>query len=325
MTHKVVAWIPSGTRADPSARLRAFEIADALGSTCGVVNLFPPLKPEIPPGTVVLQKVCSKEALDFGASMQSQGSRIVYDVCDPVWMQEDVNRRRSWFPDDAIRIADMVTVPTPAMEAAVQKRYGDLNCMVIPDSVDLNSPELRFPRKHRDVSSLTVGWFGTAGNIACLRMILPALQAAHQESRLVLRIISAPIDGMIAALPGIPVDFRQWTLEDSSLLLKECDVVVMPVPLNEWTATKSSNRLQLSLALGIPPVISPLSSYMELLEGDEGSAMVARTGNDWLRHLRSLRVTTLRQTLADRGRVLVEKKCQLSTFIGRWAIALQVA
>ncbi|MBI3986128.1 MAG: hypothetical protein HY343_04375 [Lentisphaerae bacterium] len=317
-----LVWVTNGDRTNPAARLRGFEVADALKRTHGVDSLFAPFVLKAPPAALVFQKVCDERAVLLARQMKATPCRVLYDLCDPIWMQVDENRQRGWRVDEMIAAVHHVIVPTSGMADAVRRRYPTVSVVRIPDALDLRQPELRPRSVHANAGVLRVGWIGTALNMEHLSMAAPALQALHQEQPLVLRLITAPHQGMIPALPGFPVEFIPWEPGAWAERLRECDIAAIPMPVTEWTRTKSPNRLQLCLALGVPAVVSPLPAYLELLSGHDAVAFVAATPDEWPVQLRRLLDPGVRNAVALEGRRVIQAHYSLEQTLGLWFKAL---
>ncbi|HBA83584.1 MAG TPA: hypothetical protein DCZ95_05765 [Verrucomicrobia bacterium] len=320
--NNTLVWIPQGDRANPSSRLRVFEVADALAKKYSVLNVFPPAQITAPPEALVVQKVCTQEAISLVRQFKTSQCKCFYDLCDPIWMQDDVNRQRGWDVDGMIRAVHEVIVPTAGMQQAVARKYPQVQVRMIPDAVDLNDPALASVKAHSKKDFLRIGWIGTALNMEHLPIILGPLQKLNRTQPLILRLVTASYQKMIPALPGIPVEFFPWSLENYARDLLECDVILIPMPVNEWTAAKSANRLQLCWALGLPAIFSPLPSYMEMADAHRDLAFVATSDEEWLGQLIKLMDPDLRNHIGHQAREVVAREYSLEGRLPLWADAL---
>jgi glycosyltransferase involved in cell wall biosynthesis len=319
---RTIAWIPCGDRNNPGSRLRVFDVADALEKRHTVTSVLPPFQLTERPDCVVLQKACDRNALAFLEQVKSAGSRCLYDLCDPIWLQQDINRQRGWDVDKAIGLADEVITPTVTMSSEIKLRYPHAKCRCIPDAVDMNAPQFRLAKGHAENTLLRIGWIGTALNMEHLHMVAGALRELNRSRPLVFRLITAAHQGMIPALPDIPVEFVPWTIDGYAGRVAECDVMVIPMPLNDWTRGKSANRLQLCLALGVPAVVSPLPSFLELLDGHGELAYVARSGDEWMERLSTLLHPNLRNRVGAVGRAFIRAEHSMERRIESWEAVL---
>jgi len=314
-----VVWITAGDRVNPSSRLRAYDVAAALRRQFGVISHFPPFHLAACPDALVLQKECGAPALQLARRVRAAGGRVLFDVCDPLWLQAAVNRERGWDVDAAMSLADEVIVPTPAMRRAVAAAYPAAECRVIADAVTITSP---VPKAHVARVPFCVGWFGTFFNLPHLESVIPALEQLGARHPVRLRIIGPPPRGPLPGAGRVPVEFVPWTLETYEAALLGCDTVVLPMPLDAWNFTKSPNRLQLCLGLGLPAVISPVPAWVDLLRDCPELAFVATEPADWLAHLERLTDARLRARLGAAGARWIAAEHTMERRAGEWWMAL---
>ena len=315
---KTVAWIPLGHLTTASSRLRVYQVADLLHRHYGVVSLFPGAPMSRPPDVLVAQ-IYSPEVVTLAAQLKRVGCHTLLDVCDNVWDTCSPNFRQQWNIEQALRIFDGVLATTPTLAERLRARFPWVRCHVVPDSIDMREIVLP-PKRHSPLDgTLRIVWFGTEINLIHVRAILPALQRLHREQPLRLHVISK---AQLYELPGIPVEFVKWGLDTFHRDLQVCDVVILPMPLNESTDVKSPNRLQLCMALGLPAVVSPLPSYVELLGRHPEVAFIADGVEEWYRQLHRLLDPGLRNTVAVRAREIIEAEYTLEQHAEQWRDAL---
>ena len=237
-------------------------------------------------------------------------------------LQEEVNRQRGWDVEKAIGLADEVPTPTSVMFSEIVRRHPKAQCRCIPDAVEMNAPQFKEARKPVDYPLLRIGWIGPALNMEHLHLAAGALRKLNRSRPLVFRLITAAHQGMIPALPDIPVEFVPWTINGYAGRIAECDIMVIPMPVNEWTRGKSPNRLELCLALGVPAVVSPLPSFLELLDGHGEIAFVAGSEQEWLEYLMILLDPDLRNKVGGVGHELIQRKHSMDRWIRTWEMAL---
>ena len=319
---KTIVWIPCGGRGEPSSRLRVYEVADALERRYAVKNVFPPFQISSYPHAVVAQKICDRRLFPTLKQMKQNHCRCLYDICDPIWMQEEVNKQRNWDVNEMVALADEIIAPTTSMEKALKARYPSCRCRVIADSINTAAMEFQAPKKHVKKETLVVGWIGTALNMEHLSMVAEPLKQLNKLHPLKFRLITASHNGMIRALPEVPVEFIPWTIENHLQHLAECDIMVIPMPITDWTVTKSPNRLQLCWALGIPAVFSPIPSYIELAAGHERLARIARNHEEWVNHLTTLLQPEERNSIGAEAHSLIIKEHSLKARLPLWSDAI---
>ena len=294
-----------GGRSEPSSRLRAFEVAEVLKARYGITSAFPPFEFAAKPKTIVLQKKCDSLALALASRLKNDGCRVVYDLCDPIWMQPELKSLRGWDVDRAIELAHLVVVPSKTLREALLERYPNTSCAVIEDAVNLADFDHISPIRSSN-QLLRIGFIGTALNMVHLAEVAPALEYLSKKMRLVLRVISAA--GM--DMPKMPVetDFVEWRLDSFARDLAECDIAVLPMRINNWNCCKSPNRLQLCFALGIPTIFSPIPSWLELTESYKSLQCCAISADDWKLEFETLLDPSIRRDMGKLSRSLVALK-----------------
>jgi glycosyltransferase involved in cell wall biosynthesis len=123
----------------------------------------------------------------------------------------------------------------------------------------------------------TIGWIGTAGNLAYLAAIAPALAD-------VLRRFPATTIAVCSDRPpdlaGLPVHYVPWSSTIEADFLGSITVGVMPLADGPWERGKCSLKMLQYMAAGRPCVVSPVGMNKELLaEGEFGLA--ASTSDEW--------------------------------------------
>jgi len=99
-----------------------------------------------------------------------------------------------------------------------------------------------------------------------------------------------------------------WRAESEAEDLRPIDVGLMPLPDDEWSRGKCGMKALQYMALGIPPVVSPVGANVEIVrDGVEG--FHARGADEWReRLLRLLRDGELREQMGRRARARVEER-----------------
>lgn len=83
-------------------------------------------------------------------------------------------------------------------------------------------------------------------------------------------------------------ELYEWDAADMPLLVRECDVAVIPIPMNKPLGVgKSENKLILLWRLGMPTVTSATPSYVRTMR-TAGINMTCDAEEDWRRKLTSL-------------------------------------
>ena len=197
--------------------------------------------------------------------LKTEGKRTVFHVCDNYFGYEE--------RDHYIRMikeADIVVTPTTQMAAVIRNETGK-EATVIPDSYEFPLADPEF----RGLSSrLRVLWFGHQFNLRHLKTILPLPDFC--ELRICTLFENNTPPPSVAKYPYIP-----WSHQALIQELKDCDCVIVPFDLNEeYSLTKSANRLVESVRRGRFVIASPIPSYQEFNEMYIGDI---HEGLNWLK------------------------------------------
>jgi glycosyltransferase involved in cell wall biosynthesis len=65
---------------------------------------------------------------------------------------------------------------------------------------------------------------------------------------------------------------HQWSESTVHQNILNCDIAFLPIPSGDWFVGKSSNRLAMMMALGMPTIASPIPSYSEI--GENGRNVI---------------------------------------------------
>ena len=192
------------------------------------------------------------------------GAKTVYDLCDNKFGEQTEY-------EPCCRLADIVSVNSIQMGISVKEHTG-LDAVVMPDPYErpwldpVFSPE----------EELKLLWFGSQASFKffplaevwqrleteignyCYTMI------SSKTERLLSKMTLRQDKGMLSGVNFSKLDLQPWTWELQGELLKNCDIVLMPVQTdNTRTDTKSANRVIDSLISGRFVITSPLASYKE--------------------------------------------------------------
>lgn len=223
---------------------------------------------------------------------------IIYQLDDPLYVpyRSQFNSYLSYLKffgkiKHICRLANVVIVnSTPIREFASQ--YNN-NVWQIPSLVDTSrytpvaKPDSREP--------VCVGWSGSPSTAVNLSVVAEPLRQlkARVDHRLFF-IGSTDID-----LPGIDFTAKPWEARTEVEDLQRLDIGLVPLPVNEWNQRKFFMKIAQYMALGIPPVSTPMGSALEDI--DHGvNGFLAATDDQWVDHLETLvRDHALRRTMSE--------------------------
>lgn len=249
-----------------------------------------PLGPDV--RAVVVQR--QSEPLNFIAIQQARlrGVRVIIDLDDDLWSLPDYHptqqKIRIMLPwvDRCLGVADLITVSTPALARAVERRgFGPVR--VIENAIDLDLFGRAAPVELRE--KVVIGWPASAyhqkdGHLA-LEALVPLLRAlphVHCEftGELPAAIRGAITEGWldparIAHTPGISMaEYPAW------LSRRDWDLMVAPLVDNDFNRSKSFLKFLEAGALKIPCLASDVEEYRRFCT-DGLEWLLCRTLYDW--------------------------------------------
>lgn len=297
------------------------EIRTRIGPDGNVNNVAIPKGVE----TIVLQRVTDRHVLQAIPFFQKSGIKIVHDLDDDLSqvhannMAHQSNRRK--FTDntwqvmaEVCRVADVVTVTTPALAA----RYR-------PDAVILPNylPPHYFGRDRHDPDDL-------ASNL-----MWPAIVGTHpndlhevgRELRRVVRETGVHLQavgneaamGVYERITDVgpaerlePVAIGEWPR-----MLAGIGVAFVPLADTPFSAAKSWLKVMELSACGVPWVASPRADYVRFHEAT-GVGLLAEKPKEWGRQLRRLITDpVLRKEQSELGRAAAESY-RIRDHAGKW-------
>ena len=254
----------------------------------------------------------------FARRQRRPGVPLVFDFDDALYLpppsasQDEGTRgrfRRNFLA--TVVAADLVLCGNP--ELASQVPNG--RTAILPTPVDC---ELFRPEAMKPAADPVVGWVGHADNLPFLEALADPLREVarrHPNFRLVVAADRPP------KIDGVPVEFRPWNLEDEVRCFDEIRVGLMPLEDTPWTRAKCAFKALQYMALGIPPVVSPVGMNREIVvDGDNG--FVAVHPEEWVRSIDALLTdNAMAHRLAGAARKTVESEFSL-TLTSRRLVAM---
>lgn len=121
-------------------------------------------------------------------------------------------------------------------------------------------------------SALRLLWFGHGGNLGSIVDLLPELHRLVARHALELTLVTSPQSGVEQLCaefnedyaPVCTLRFSPWSVDTTWQALRECDLVIIPVRMNDSSKlVKSPNRLIEAVWAGRFVVANPIPSYQE--------------------------------------------------------------
>lgn len=351
---RVLALVPYPTERAPGQRYRIEQWAPLLRDE-GIEVVFSPFLS--PRGMDVLYSrghawIKLRETVKGYLRRSAQAARpAAHDVAyvyreatllGPAWIEQFVSRRRPlvYDFDDAIhlpaasganawtlalkppgkaaaicRLARHVTVGNEALAAFAAPLSRAVT--VIPSTIDTTAYTVR-PRP--DNPRPVVGWTGSPTTLPHLRALLPALVALRRQVDYELRVVGGGV-----VLPGVDMVSVAWCAKTEVEDLRTLDVGLMPLPDDEWSRGKCGMKALQYMALGIPPVVSPVGVNATMVR-DGVNGFHARTDAEWVEKVACLlRSPDLRRRLGAEARRTVEETYSARVQAPRMARVLRQA
>jgi L-malate glycosyltransferase len=170
------------------------------------------------------------------------------------------------------RIASAVLANSPHhVEFA---RQHNANVWEIPSVVDADLYTGWQPRPQDGPAR--VGWSGSPSTVPNLQLIRGPLDRVAQRDDVALRFIGADDVG----LDGIPHHAQAWSAGTEVPDLRMLDVGLAPLPETPWTKRKFILKLVQYMALGIPPIATPLGANPAVID-DSVTGFLADGDQAW--------------------------------------------
>jgi glycosyltransferase involved in cell wall biosynthesis len=181
---------------------------------------------------------------------------------------------------------------------AYARRYNE-RVTVVPTTIDT---EAYRPLPVRTQGLPVVGWTGSYSTARYLELIRPALERLRERTAFRMVVVGAA--GFSAR--GVEIEHRPWRSATEVQDLSDFDIGVMPLADTDWERGKCALKALQYMALGVPPVVSPVGVNVDVVqEGRTGC--FARSSGEWEEALRTLiESPELRKRLGAAARARVE-------------------
>jgi glycosyltransferase involved in cell wall biosynthesis len=196
-----------------------------------------------------------------------QGKPLIYLLDDPLYIpyRSPSNGWLSYLKffgkvKTLCRLSAVVVANSPSHVAFARKH--NPNVWEIPSVVDAEVYTGWMPHADRENGRVCVGWSGSPSTIGNLQVICRPLEDLSERGDVELLLIGARDFG----LPGVPHTGVEWRAESEVDDLRRLEVGLVPVPHTPWTPHKFYLKLIQYMALGIPPVATPLGSNPVVIE-----------------------------------------------------------
>lgn len=239
-----------------------------------------------------------------------RGTPFVLDYDDAVFHNYDKHRNplvRFFYGRrlDGLMVKAALVIAGNSYLAQRAQQAGARRVEIIPTVIDLN----RYPLTSRSKASAfdnlpRIVWIGSPATVHYLDLLADALRVLAKRQPFVLRVIG----GGRFDMPGVPIEFVQWTESSEVENIACCDVGIMPLKDSLWERGKCGYKLIQYMACSLPVVASPIGVNTEIVQHG-GNGYLANTTAEWVDALEALLSdSTLRSRMGKEGRQRVEAK-----------------
>jgi glycosyltransferase involved in cell wall biosynthesis len=231
---------------------------------------------------LIIVKQVEPHLMELVAAANERNRPVFLDLCDDLLHERHPRNlggvHRMVFNGIAPLLAGVVT-PTSTMAQRVRGYAGsvELPIHVIPDIAETEDlfyktaefvtrkPQARpaAPSSRSNKQRKSVVWFGTSGGVhsnfglASLLPAMPALRAVNGQIPIELVLVSnkeATVDAVIRPFE-VPTRYEPWSPETVYAELSRADAALLTTGDDDFSVTKSANRLLQSLSAGVPVVM----------------------------------------------------------------------
>ena len=212
--------------------------------------------------------------------------KIILDFDDAIFHNYDLHANRyvrTIFGSKIDKLMARATVVTAGNSYLKKRamRAGAKYIKVLPTVIRMsrydhavNVPKTSFTR---------IVWIGTPSTSKYLSLIAPALTVLAQENEFIFRVIGAKN----IVIPGVSVEYLEWSEDTEVNLISECDIGIMPLQDNPWELGKCAYKLIQYMACGLPTVSSPIGANIDIVQENE-TGFFAKNSDEWIRSLQIL-------------------------------------
>ena len=235
--------------------------------------------------------------------------RIIYDFDDAIWLANTSEANQlaaglKWHQKVASICRWAYKNSCGNAYLAAYARQFNPQAIVNPTTIDT----VHLHNQVRDQAApgrLVIGWTGTHSTLKYLAQLVPVLAQLEAEG---LDFEFRVISNQPPALPLRSLVYVPWRKASEIADLLTFHVGLMPLEDDPWAQGKCAFKALQYMALGVPPLVSPVGMNPEVVQ-DGQNGYVCATPADWERRLRQLLADPgLRQRLGQAARATVEAR-----------------
>ncbi|MBU2541461.1 MAG: glycosyltransferase family 4 protein [Candidatus Omnitrophica bacterium] len=232
--------------------------------------------------------------------------RIIYDFDDAIYLpsSSNVNRLIKFlkFPRKTrtiIKLSSLVLVGNRNLQSYSLQFNREV--AILPTVIDTEAYKLI---KKQKKEKICVGWSGSLTTIVHLSLMKEVLKKLYAKFGIIIKVIGSKD----FKIEGINIQAQDWRLDSEIEDLSQIDIGLMPLPDDEWGRGKCGLKALQYMALGIPPVCSPVGVNSEIIE-DGVNGFLCNDEHEWIERISLLiEDSKLRLNMGLAARRVVEER-----------------
>lgn len=196
------------------------------------------------------------------------------------------NRRRVELAGECLKLADLVTTPSPVL-AGVFKKFNS-NVKVLKNAIDFS---MWYPLPLVKDDKVRIGWQGGWSHYMDFFEVKEPLEEIMKENPNVILVISGQkFDGIFENIPKDRIEFQPWVnIEVYPWMFKtlNIDIGIAPIENNKFNTCKSEIKWEEYSSLEIPCVASNIPPYSLNID-HEKTGFLASNKKEWKEYLTAL-------------------------------------
>jgi glycosyltransferase involved in cell wall biosynthesis len=228
-----------------------------------------------------------------------RGVPLIYVLDDPLFVpyrspsNGPLSRLKS--PGKVTRLCSLAsTVIVNGSPLRIFAERHNRNVWVVPNLVDATTYQ---PRIRSAGVPPCLGWIGSPSTAGNLDLLAEPLRRLASRVVFELQVVGATR----RTIGTVPCTWKPWTADSEVEDLGRFDVGLLPLGNHPWNPWKFNFKLAQYMALGIPPVCTPVGSNPEIVDHGVTGFLAASSG-DWVRYLEELLTNdSLRQEMGAAG------------------------
>jgi len=125
-------------------------------------------------------------------------------------------------------------------------------------------------------------------------------------------------DNVQTMKPTMDYDLVPWSIDTVCEEVIKHDIAVIPCDLtSDHNMSKSSNRLTMMMALGMPVIVSPLPAYLDVVEQGQ-NGFIASSPQEWRDAVKELSLPEARKRIGEKARADVIDKFSVENIARRY-------